>query len=127
MTKKIDYIVMCSSISIEPATNNPTFSGVFNNINSTTFPSIYPKMYIVTGFSTDTEDKKDRCNGQIIIKDASGLKIAESTAEIVISEDHKAIWVNEFISLPIPQEGEYSVNVTVDEVSEVFNFNVKKI
>lgn len=127
MTKKIDYIVMCSSISVEPVTNNPTFSGVFNNINSAIFPSIYPKLYIITGFSAGTDNEKGRCNGHITIVDALGNTIAESSAEIIISEDNKAIWVNEFVSLPIPQEGEYAVNVTMDEITEKFSFNVRKI
>lgn len=122
---KIDFIITCNAISVEPGTNNPTFSGVFSNIDSNSFPAMHPRMFVVAGFTTDILNE---CNATMTIRDPDSNEIATSRNIVKIGKNGKAIWANEFIGITVTKEGAHTIEISINGSSVGSStFTVQKV
>lgn len=104
---------MCDGVHIDPATGKHTLLGVFSNLKAREFPITHPYM---VWFMTLT----DVMPGKHTLKISMGInhtKMTELIKREFASESpiHRINLINELGNLTLPQPGDYSILIEVDD------------
>jgi hypothetical protein len=105
--------IMCDGVHIDPATGKHTLLGVFSNLKAREFPITHPYM---VWFMTLT----DVMPGKHTLKISMGInhtKMTELIKREFASESpiHRINLINELGNLTLPQPGDYSILIEVDD------------
>lgn len=108
---KLNFVIICDNAVIDEKTKNLSLLGIFNTIGAKSLPAVHPKFNIVTKYTGDPGSYT-----QIIV-----IKHKESQEEVAKLQSQfnitisKAQFIGNFLNVPLRREGEYEVEVFVDE------------
>lgn len=97
---KVKFLHFCESAILENGTGNLSLINIFENINSTNFPSAHPVVAIAVGFESDKEGTID---AELQIVDEEG-ELFKGQATIKIGPSLKGNWVNKIPMYQIPRD-----------------------
>lgn len=104
---KINYIHICDTAIVENSTGNISVIGIFENVNTTQFPSTYPQLTIVASFEADNVGDYDI---EMVFSDKEG-EFARMPANIKIGDNKKGNWIQKVALYPIRNDSTHKIDI----------------
>jgi len=110
---KQNFVIICESAVIAENSKTLNLFGIFENINTSGVPLVYPKFCVVTKFEGDTGEHKH----EIVIRYERDMEeIARLEGEINFVGKKKVQYIGTFLGFPFKYFGKYIIEIYIDNI-----------
>jgi len=108
---KLNFIIVCDRAYITEPYGKLNIEGVFDTINSPSYPAIHPSMSVVVG----VEVGEGRIAEKIILKKDGAQILNIPQTEINKLKPGKHRFIHNLLNVELTSEGKYTIEVYVNE------------
>lgn len=107
---KLDFIIVCDKAYIAEQNGKLNIEGVFDTINSPSYPAIHPSMSVVVGIKVDKTTNTEKI---VMKKDGNTiLSVPDKKVNKVLSGKHR--FIHNLLNVAFPEAGKYVIEVYVN-------------